>query len=150
MKSVIILGLFLTLGFFYEAKAQNAQSGPTKIVRFEVDGKEIKRKYTVFFRSNEKWIEAEKTIVGFNIPIELKDSEYFTVLIKTGKYKLYFPKIHNSQFSAEWVVGIDNKPFSDEISLLKKSKTVRRVYYIKFTGSALETVLFVIMDNSTK
>lgn len=149
MKSVIILGLFLTLGFFYEANAQNAQSESTKIVRFEVDGKEVKKNYKVFFRSNDKWIELRKTSTGFVIPNELRNNEHLTVLIILGKYKLEFPQIRISKFEENWVVGIDNKPFSEEIGYLVKTNTVKRVYYIHFVGSALETGL-VVMDKKTE
>lgn len=149
MKSVIILGLFITLGFFYEANAQNAQTESTKIVKFEVDGKEVKKNYKVSFRLNDNWIESEKTSTGFIIPNEFRDNEYLTVLIKLGKYKFEVPKIHISKFSADWVVGIDNKPFSDEIGWNIKSKTVKRVYYIKFIGSALETIRLVIKEKKT-
>lgn len=145
MKSVIILGLFFHLGFFYKANAQNARTESTKIVRFEVDGKEVKRKFKVSFRSNDRWIESEKTPTGFIIPTEFKNTEHLTVLIILGKYKLEFPQIHNSKFEEDWVVGIDNKPFSEENADLVKIKTVKRVYYINFVGSALETRL-VVMD----
>jgi hypothetical protein len=150
MKSIIILGLFLSLGFFYEANAQDAQSDSTKIVRFEIDGKEVKKNYKVFFRFNDKWIESKKTSTGFIIPTEMRSDEYLTVLITFGKYKLDFPNIHNSKFEEDWVVGIDKKPFSDEIGWNIKSKTVKRVYYIKFTGSALETIRLVIKERKTE
>lgn len=149
MKSVIILGLFVTLGFFYEANAQNAQFESTKIVRFEVDGKEVKKNYKVFFRSNDKWIESKKTSTDFIIPTELRNNEHLTVLITLGKYKLEFPQIHISKFEEDWVVGIDNKPFSEENAYLVKIKTVKRIYYINFVGSALETRL-VVMDKKTE
>jgi hypothetical protein len=149
MKSVIILGLFVTLGFFYEANAQDAQSESTKIVRFEVDGKEVKKNYKVSFRLNDRWIESEKTPIGFIIPNEFRNDENLTVLITLGKYKLEFPNIHISKFEEDWVVGIDNKPFSEENSYLVKTKIVKRVYYINFVGSALETRL-VVMDKKTE
>lgn len=149
MKSAIVLGLFLALGFSSEASAQKTDSESTKIVRFEVDGKEVKKNYRVFFRSNDKWIESKKILTGFIVPIELRDTEYLTVLITVGKYKLEFPTIHISKFSSDWVVGVDKKPFSDEIGWLIKTKTAKRVHYIRFTGSALETVR-VVVDKKTE
>jgi hypothetical protein len=140
MKLAIILALFLTLGSFSKATSQNAYSGSTKIIKFEVDGKEIKKDYKVFFRSGDKWIESKKSSAGFILPADLRATEYLTVLITSGKYKLEFSKIHISKFNEDWVVGVDKKPFSDEIRWLIKSKSAKRVHYIIFKGSALETV----------
>lgn len=147
MKSAITLGLFLTLSFSSAANAQKIHSESTKIVRFEVDGKEVKKNYRVFFRLNNKWIESEKNSTGFIVPSEFRDTEYLTVLIVLGKYKLEFPAIHHSKFSEDWVVGVDKKPFSDEIGWLVETKTARRVHYIRFTGSALETVRVVVEES---
>lgn len=140
MIRVIILSLFLTLGLFLEV---NAQSESAKIVRFEIDGKEVKRTYKVFFRLNDKWIESKKTSTGFMIPTELRNNESLAVLITLGKYKLEFSEMHNSKFNEKWVIGIDNKPFSEENAYLIDSRTVKRAYYINFVGSALETRLFI-------
>lgn len=140
MKLVIVLGLFVTFGFFYESNAQTTQTESTKIVRFEVDGKEVRENYKVFFRLNDDWVESSKTSTSFTIPTELKNEEYLTVLITMGKYKLMFPNIHISKFDEKWVVGIDKKPFSNEIGWLIKTDNIKRVYYIIFKGSALETV----------
>lgn len=147
MKLVSMLMLFLTLGFFHEAYAQYAQSESTKIVRLEVDGKEVKKNYKVFFLSNDLWIEAEKTSTGFIIPTEVRNNKELTVLITFGKYKLEFPGIRISKFNEDWVVGVDNEPFSEiyvdpEKEEIETSK-LRRIYYIKFVGGALETVLAV-------
>ena len=114
MKRLIILGLFLTLGFFYEANAQNAQSESTKVIRLEIDGKEVKKKYKIFFLSEGKLVEAKKTSTGFIIPAELKNNEELNMLITLGKYKFKVPEIHISKFEEDWVLGVDNKPFSEE------------------------------------
>src|SRR5215203_4674014 len=134
MRSTIILGVFLTLCFSSQADAQKPNSESTKIVRFEVDGKEVKKTYKVFFRSDGKWIESDKISTGFIVPVELRDREYLTVLITLGKYKLEFPDIHISKFRTDWVVGVDKKPFSNDIGWLIKSKTAKRAHYILFTG----------------
>ncbi|HEX8368489.1 MAG TPA: hypothetical protein VF604_08105 [Pyrinomonadaceae bacterium] len=140
MKIVIVLGLFFTLGFFYEA---NAQSESTKIVRFEIDGKEVRKNHKIFFRLNDKLVESKKTSTGFIIPAELRNKEYLAVLITLGKYKLEFSEIRISKFEEDWIVGIDKKPFSEEIAYLIDKKTVKRVYYIHFAGSAIETGVVV-------
>lgn len=149
MKTVIIIGLFLTFGFLYQANAQSAQYEPTKVIRLEIDGKEVKRIYEVFFRLNAKLIKAKKTSTGFIIPAELRNNEYLTAFISLGKHKLKFSDIHISKFGAEWIVGIDNKPFSEENAYLIdiEEEAIKRVYYIHFVGGGLETVRLVMEKN---
>ena len=106
----------------------------------EIDGKEVKKKYKVFFLLDGKLVEAKKTSTGFIIPAALRNSEHLTVFITLGKYKFKFSDIHISKFDEEWVLGVDNKPFSQEIDYLIEEETVKRVYYIDFLGSALEAV----------
>jgi hypothetical protein len=64
----------------------------------------------------------------------LKIEEYLTVLITFGKYKLEFARVHSLAFKADWIVGIDKKPFSEEFISPEEAKTAKRVYYIKFSG----------------
>jgi hypothetical protein len=141
MKRIIVLGLLIIFGFFCEAKAQSLS---TKILRIEIDGKETRKSYKVFFLSNGERIEAERTSTGFIIPSELKDEEYLTVLITFGKYRLEFARVHFSKFTEDWVIGIDKKPFSEENIEPEKAEMAKRVYYIVFEGSALETRLVII------
>jgi hypothetical protein len=148
MKKTIILGLFLILCIFYKA---NAQSMSAKIVRFEIDKKEVKRSYKVFFLSNGKWIEAEKTSNGFVVPGELRNEKFLAVLITFGKYKLEFSEIHISAFSTNinWTVGIDKKPFSKEFAKPDEMKMIKRLYYIKFEGDGgLDTQLIVAIKKN--
>jgi hypothetical protein len=146
MKSIIVLGLLATLCLFCEARAR---SFSTKIVRIEIDGKEVKKDYKVFFLSNDKWIEAERTSIGFVIPSKLRNEEYLTVLITFGKHRLEFSKIHISKFNQDWIVGVDKKPFSEEFVKPEEAKITKRVYYIQFEGSGLGTQL-VITEKKTK
>ncbi|GIU83223.1 MAG: hypothetical protein KatS3mg006_2287 [Pyrinomonadaceae bacterium] len=147
MKKVIALGLLAISCFFYEARAQ---SFSTRIVRIEIDGKEVKKDYKVFFFSNGKWIEAKRTPTGFVIPNELRNEEYLTVLISFGKYKLKFSEIHISKFDQNWTVGIDKKPFSEEFVKPEEAKTTKRVYYIQFGGSGLISTQLVVIEKKTE
>lgn len=140
MKRIIVLGLLITSGFFCEAKAQAVS---TNILRIEIDGKEVRKSYQVFFLSNDKWVEAEKTSTGFVVPGELKTEEHLTVLITFGKQKLWFPDIHISKFNTDWIVGIDKKPYSDEFIRPEEAKITKRVYYIQFLGVGLVTQMVV-------
>ena len=92
-------------------------------------------------------VEAKKTSNGFIIPTKLRKNESLAILITLGKYKLAFSEIHHSKFEEDWVVVIDNKPFSGENTYLIEDETVKRVYYTHFVGSGLETMLVVQEKN---
>jgi hypothetical protein len=142
----IIASLLIVLGLFCQAQAQ---SFSTKIVRIEIDGKEVKKDYKVFFLSKAKWIEAERTVTGFVIPSELRNVEYLGVLITFGKHRLGFLEIHVSKFTREWIVGVDQKPFSEEFVKREEAKRTKRAYYIQFQGGGLDTQL-VVTEKKTK
>lgn len=131
IKTLSIWGIFIALFFCGEA---TAQSSSTEITRIEVDGRIFKKSYKVFFLSDDNWVESEKTSTGFVIPSRLKTQEYLTVLVTFGKHKLEFSKIHISNFSVDWIVGVDTKPFSEELVRPEDAKTTKRAYYIEFEG----------------
>ena len=131
MNRIIFLGLLLTVCFFCEVKAQSLS---TKIIRIEVDGKEVSKNYRVSFLSNGNWVRAERTATGFIDPNELKTEKYLTVLIAFGKYRLKFSEVHISNFTEDWIVGVGKKPFSDEFVKAEDAKTTKRAYYIQLEG----------------
>lgn len=131
-RLTILLGLFLVLAFVSDANAQNTESAFTNIIRLEIDGKEVKKDYKIFFRSGDDWIKARRASAGFAIPAELNDLDYLTVMIVFRGHKLEFQEIHRSKFTVDWVVGIDNKPFSDDIAWGIESDNAKRIYYIVF------------------
>lgn len=150
MRSTIVfvlLALLAISGLFSEAQVQPFSA---KIVRIEIDGKEVKRDFKVFFLSNGKWIEAERISTGFAIPSELTNKEYLTVLITFEKYKLEFPEIHISKFNQNWIVGIDNKPFSDEFVKPEEAKITKRAYYIQFEGNGIGSQLVITEKKNIK
>lgn len=138
VKRIVVLGLLVIFGFFCEAQAQ---SSATKVIKIEIDGKEVKKNYKVFFLSNDRRIEAEKTSTGFIVPNKLKKQENLEVLITFGKYELWFPEIHISKFKTDWVIGVDNEPFSEEYVRPQEVHNAKRAYYIKFQGIGLDTRL---------
>jgi hypothetical protein len=98
MKRLFVLGLLITSCLVGAAKAQSLS---TKIVRIEIDGKEVQENHKVFFLSNGNLIEAERTSTGFVIPNELKKEEHWAGLITSGKYKLGFSDIHILNFEVD-------------------------------------------------
>jgi hypothetical protein len=133
MIRVFVLGLFIIFSFLCDAHAQDGMS--TKISRIEVDGKVVRKKYNVFLRSSGKWMAANKTRTGFVLPNNLTTEEYLDVLVTFGKYQLEFLKLHVSNFREDWVVGVDEKPFSPDFVNPEDASITKRVYYIQFEGS---------------
>jgi hypothetical protein len=131
VKTLIILGLIMTYGPLSEVKAQ---SQSTRIVRLEVDGKEVKKSYRIFFLSKGTWTEAQTTAAGFTLPRELENEEHLTVMIAFGKHRLKFERLHISNFKTDWIVGVDKQPFSEEFVKPDQQKLVEQVYYVQFEG----------------
>ncbi len=146
MKQIVLLGLICAACFVGTAKAQSTS---TKITGIEVDGKQVKKKYKVFFLSDGEWVLAKRFPEGFIVPSTLDDEEYLTILIEFGKYRLRFPDIHISNFTEDWVVGVDRKPFSDEYVKPEDAKGTNRAYYIRFEGSDPNRLL-VITEKTTE
>lgn len=131
MKTLLILGLIMTYGFVSGVKAQ---SQSTRIVRLEIDGKEVKRSYRIFFLSSGKWIEAQRAADRFTLPKAVQNEEYVTLMITFGKYRLTFERVHNSNFTVDWIVGVDKEPFSEEFVKPDEQRVVEQVYYVRFEG----------------
>ena len=131
MKTLVILGLIVICGLVSEV---NAQSQSTRIVRLEIDGKEVKTSYRIFFLSSGDWTEAQKTATGFILPREVENKESLTLTIKFGKHKLTFENVHISNFKTDWTVGVDKKPFSEEFVNPDEKRAIEQVYYLKFEG----------------
>jgi hypothetical protein len=112
----------------------SAQSSSTRIVRLEVDAKEVRKSYRIFFLSMGTWTEAPKTAAGFTLPREVETEEYLTLMIAFGKYRLKFERLHISNFKTDWIVGVDKRPFSEEFVKPDEQKLTEQVYYLRFEG----------------
>lgn len=131
MKTLAIFGLILTCGLLSDV---NAQPQSTRIVRLEVDGKQVKKSYRIFFLSKATWIEAQKTAAAFTLPRAIENEEYLTLMIAFGKHRLKFDKVHISNFRNDWIVGVDTEPFSEELVKPDEQKSIEQIYYIQFEG----------------
>ena len=131
MKTLIILGLIVTYGLLSGVKAQ---SQSTRIVRLEVDGKEVKKSYRIFFLSSGRWIEAQKNADRFTLPKAVQNEEYVALMITFGKHRLEFDRVHISNFRVDWTVGVDKEPFSKEFVKPDEQRVVEQVYYLVFEG----------------
>ena len=144
MSRSIALALLMTFCFVCGAKAQALT---TNIKRIEVDGKVVKKSYRVFFLSKDQWIQAERTSKGFIVPKQVEAEEYLTVLITFGKHKLHFSRIKIDKFGEDWIVGIDNRPFSDEFVRPEDAAKTKSAHYIQFEGTGIATLLVVSKSN---
>ena len=131
MKTLVIFALTMACCFPYEV---SAQSQSTRIIKLEVDGKEVKQDYRIFFLSRGIWTDAPKTSSGFTLPKEVEDEEYLTLIVAFGKHKLEFERVHISNFKVDWIVGVDSRPFSEEFVRAEDQRRVEQVYYLKFDG----------------
>jgi hypothetical protein len=123
-----------------------AQTVITKITKIEIDGKKVKKDYKVLLYSENKSVEAKRTVDGFIVPAELRGKEQLGVAITFGKHKLNFSDIHISNFDTDWIVGVDKKPFSDEVIYLDGAKAAKSAYYITFisdTGLDRRLTIFI-------
>ncbi len=143
MTKYLVIVLLLILCFFCEARAQMP---PTRIVRIEIDGKEIKTSYDVFFLVNKEWVKVKQTPCGFQIPDELKNNEFFDFSIAFEKYQLDFSQIHISKFNTDWIVGIDKKPFSDENVDPQNVSSTKMAWYINFLGAERVTRVVIRLN----
>lgn len=145
MRILLALALLVAVGSICEMEAQ---SPSTKIIRIEVDGKEIKKNYKVSFLASGKWLQAERTATGFVVPDELTTEEYLNVFITFGNYKLHFPEIHISNFKTNWIIGVDLKPFSEELVNPEDARKTKQAYYIQFEGGGLGRQLVITVKKT--
>ena len=124
--------LLLGLCFFCTA---NAQSLVTKVRRVEIDGKETNTTYNVFFLSNGKWIKSRRTPSGFAVPKRISARDEITILFTFGNYRLTFPDIDSANLREEWVVGVDNRPFSEEFVRPEEAGEIKSAYYVQFEST---------------
>lgn len=118
--------------------ADNASAQETEIAfSFEIDGKPITQKFKVLFDVGGKIVEAKSSENGFYVPSEFRDCndecDILAVRFTSRKYVLAFDGVYRKDLNADWVLGIDNKPFDpDKVTLTEQDKDVRVIHYLNF------------------
>lgn len=97
------------------ALVANAQTRTVKVAKFEVDGKEIKGDFKLFFEVDSKSVELTKNGNSFVVPAEIQ-GDVVDVRFVAGTYELNFEAVPVSKFSADWTFGVDTNPY-DEANL---------------------------------
>ena len=123
-----------------------AQSEMVK-VNFEIDGKEVREKFTIMIYTGDKIIEPCIGEDGFVVPPEVKKYEKVGVRFLSAGHDLYFDSVYRSKFETDWVVGVDRKPFAPEnLSSPRSRKKTKLIYYLNFiskTGDGTRMVIEV-------
>jgi hypothetical protein len=104
----------------------------TRVLKLEADGEEMKTDYKVFLSAYGQEFKARLNNEGFVLPTELQHAETIDVKIVIRKEHLDFSQVHISKFDEEWIIGIDHKPFSEELSERRDVSKVGVIYYITF------------------
>lgn len=107
-----------------------AQADSVRLLRFEVDGKKVDRKFRIFLYVNNQIIEPQ--IVGdkFIVPPEIKKQQNVGVRFSCGKYNLLFDTVPTSSFNVDWIIGVDHKPFKQEYVEPQTAEKLKLLYYI--------------------
>jgi hypothetical protein len=122
--------------FAVHANPFQAHAGAVKILRLEVDGREVHKDFKILLYDNEKEIEPVRDGNSFIVPSELQGRENIGVRIIWGEYDLTFDSVNISKFDTDWVVGVNKKLFDEEGTASEISaplgKKLLMVYYISF------------------
>ena len=113
-----------------------AQTPTVKILKLEVDGREVHKSFKILLYANGREIVPVRDGNSFIIPPELQGCENVGVRFIWGKYNLAFDSVNISKFSTDWIVGVDKKPFDEENTASDvpdpTGKELLMVYYISF------------------
>lgn len=112
--------------------AAHAQLPTVKILRFEVDGKEVKEDFKITLYANNQIIEPLRVEDGFIVPPEIRSCENVGVRFLSENYDLVFDQVYLSKFDTDWIVGVDNKPFDQEYIEPKEARKLKLIYYLQF------------------
>src|SRR5687767_6415916 len=119
----------------------------TAIRYLEVDGKRVDKPFSVIFQLDERRVPAVNAPGGFLLPPEVGDQEWLSMRIVFDRYDLKFSTIHRSKSNTAWVVGVDNRPSSEEFARDARGKKINMLHYIRFYSSGLDTNLVVTIEN---
>jgi hypothetical protein len=122
------------------AAAADAQTPPVR-VRFEVDGKELRKPLRIFIAAD--WDKFTPPIIeppvrdgSFIFPPQLNGREEVSVRVVCGKYTLEFTEVEVAKFNGELIFGIDYKPFDPEYLKFgppdEKKKRLAVIHYLRF------------------
>ncbi len=122
------------------------QEKRVNVIRLEVDGQEVSSKFTVDLISEEKQGKVYKAKVddaGFIVPPELVGKD-IGMIFRFKKFAAMFFFIKASNFDHDWTVGVDTKPFADDLVKASDPPDAEVVYYIKLDRETRPTLTTVV------
>lgn len=135
--SVILIG---------SAKAHSAppQRNAVRILKFEVDGRRIEKRFKIVLYVGKQVIEPTMKGDSFVLPSSVRDQESVGVRFLCGKYNLFFDHVALSSFDVDWIIGVDHKPFKQEYVEPETADKLRLLYYISFVPKDADGTRLVV------
>jgi hypothetical protein len=140
---------FVILGCLVVLNSTQAQDRKVKIVRFEVDNKEIKSDFKIMLYLNNKKIEPSRDGNSFLVPQEI-DNSVVTVRFISDGYDLLFHPIYPSKFDTDWIVGVDKKPFDTDNASPQEARNLKMIYYLQFVSPNGDDTILVVNVHKKK
>lgn len=113
-----------------------AQARAVKILKLEVNGKEVHKDFKVLLYVNGREIEPVREGEGFLVPAELQSCDSVGVRFIWGNHDLIFDSVNVSKFNTDWIVGVNTKLLDERNTVLgvpaSLSKELVMIYYISF------------------
>lgn len=120
-----------------------AQDRKVKILRFEVDKKEIESDFKIILYLNDKKIEPLQDGNSFLVPREI-DNSVVSVRFISGRYDLLFHPIYPPKFDTDWIIGVDKKPFDTDNASLQEARNLKMIYYLQFVSREGDDTILVV------
>jgi hypothetical protein len=103
-----------------------------RILKFEVDGKRVVKKFKLLLYVGKEVIRPTMQGRRFLLPSKIREQEKVGVRFTCGKYDLFFDQVAVSSFAVDWIIGVDHKPFKQEYVEPEAVDKLRLLYYITF------------------
>lgn len=127
------LNLLIAILACFAISSVQAQDRKVKMLRFEVDKKEIKSDFRIILYLNKKKIEPIRDGNSFSVPQEINNSVVSVRFISAG-YDLLFYPIYPSKFDTDWIIGVDKKPFDPDDASPQEARNLKMIYYLQFVS----------------
>jgi hypothetical protein len=126
------------------AAFSNVPRQVVRIIRFEVDGKEVRQPFQLALYANRTWITPERVNNGFVVPTGLANAEDVKVRFQSGAYDFLINPIYRGKFSSNWIVGVDSRSYGAAKTGPDKTKNLKVTQYIQFVPAQVEPMRLVV------
>lgn len=119
-----------------------------RVLRFEVDGKPVRKSFRVSLFDNDKFVDLKTVKDGFLLPAKFTKHEFVRIRFRIGSYDLLFDPIYRAKFETEWIIGVDRKPFDPDnvfVFSAEQAKKTDIVHYIDFEPKSGDGTKLIVM-----